>query len=720
MSQTQSPSLPPFSFEGLKFFVSILVPERIKKLIKSHNGIITPREVEADAIILDPKRNARSTGISYAWIEECIRAGSRLDEERFRVEPTTEAETARKESAIRSISAASRAQAKPLSRRNVFTPEDDRILIDWLRAQQALANREHRLLRINGNKIYAELEAEHPQHTFHSWRDRWVRHLAPSVTLEHQEDQERSSTPAAPSPTRRRQEARRRAAQNTAPAEERDDGNAVVEAAPKTGTSADNEAPAVDGSDEEQQEQDPQPQMFFMREEHYYIMRRTHRHKIQAAKTGEAQSEADFFQSLHDEHSSLSATEWRETYNELKDWYKKAFPGNSRNEATPSTSAGHIEAPELDDGVNSTQVDVPTAPTEFEEPEAGEEMAEDPGDDMNLDDDAILDSNDSHIEEQQLFLSRLEKYNKFASPPIPTSFPVNDRMMETFSLWKAIQEQDAESVENINWSIIARSLGYSDTDYPGVDKLLADRYMTIKLAGFQALLDGFNKKIDDGEDDGEDDGNDEGDGTDDDEQESEGEDVPTGDILPSQQWGILSSVKRRVSDVFSSKSPAVNGDALASSPSKRVRFTEKNTSEAHEDNDDNDDDDGGDDEDNEDDEDNDDDEFESHSQPVTLQAAGEPETQDFAYDPDTQHVDMSDVEDDDEEDAGPSAVEPSLTPSQQLQAEQFLSSSPRASSGRVTRSKTPTASQTAVPRATTTPRQTRTRAGGSRRGQQGN
>jgi hypothetical protein len=53
-----------------------------------------------------------------------------------------------------------------------FTEEDDKELRAWVtkKANQGAP--------LGGNAIYKELEARNPRHTFHSWRDRWVRHLS--------------------------------------------------------------------------------------------------------------------------------------------------------------------------------------------------------------------------------------------------------------------------------------------------------------------------------------------------------------------------------------------------------------------------------------------------------------------------------------------------------------------------------------------------------------
>ncbi|CAN8098360.1 unnamed protein product [Discula destructiva] len=64
--------------------------------------------------------------------------------------------------------------------RTAFSKEDDRLLLEYIevkREQNRKANdNEDRDLR--GNVIYKAFAGMHPEHTWHSWRDRWVRHLS--------------------------------------------------------------------------------------------------------------------------------------------------------------------------------------------------------------------------------------------------------------------------------------------------------------------------------------------------------------------------------------------------------------------------------------------------------------------------------------------------------------------------------------------------------------
>lgn len=55
--------------------------------------------------------------------------------------------------------------------RNSFTPRDDLILTKCIMAEERMGS------ALSGNVIYKALERRYPQHTWQSWRDRWVKIL---------------------------------------------------------------------------------------------------------------------------------------------------------------------------------------------------------------------------------------------------------------------------------------------------------------------------------------------------------------------------------------------------------------------------------------------------------------------------------------------------------------------------------------------------------------
>ncbi|KUI73236.1 Telomeric repeat-binding factor 2-interacting protein 1 [Cytospora mali] len=64
--------------------------------------------------------------------------------------------------------------------RNFFTEEEDNLLLEYIREAQEYNKTVtgNKVRSLGGEKIYREFAQKHPSHTYHSWRDRWVRHLS--------------------------------------------------------------------------------------------------------------------------------------------------------------------------------------------------------------------------------------------------------------------------------------------------------------------------------------------------------------------------------------------------------------------------------------------------------------------------------------------------------------------------------------------------------------
>ncbi|KAH0146897.1 hypothetical protein KCU67_g12058, partial [Aureobasidium melanogenum] len=84
----------------------------------------------------------------------------------------------------RSASRSASATKSPSKARsyNPFTHQDDQELIAWV-TKKAKAG-----ASLNGNAIYKELQQRNPRHTYHSWRDRWVRHLSLRDPVDEEEE----------------------------------------------------------------------------------------------------------------------------------------------------------------------------------------------------------------------------------------------------------------------------------------------------------------------------------------------------------------------------------------------------------------------------------------------------------------------------------------------------------------------------------------------------
>ncbi|KAF8540268.1 hypothetical protein BDD12DRAFT_833896 [Trichophaea hybrida] len=159
-------------FQDVKFWFSLLVPSRSSLIssVRLNGGIVVTVEKDADFCIVDHARPPTSSSVnrdksmySYRYITESIRRGQCENADAYRVDP------------IRTVRAAT---SKPIQMvaggrskrgRNLFTKEDDLILMRTISKPG---------VKTSGNKVYQDIASEHPSHTFHGWRGRWLDHYS--------------------------------------------------------------------------------------------------------------------------------------------------------------------------------------------------------------------------------------------------------------------------------------------------------------------------------------------------------------------------------------------------------------------------------------------------------------------------------------------------------------------------------------------------------------
>ena len=123
--------------------------------MQARGGVIPRTEIGADYIIGDHLRPAAGGKTSYKWIEECCREGMIVDDSQYPLHKV----------------ARPNGQRNPV--RTEFTPQDDKILIDFITKQKGAA--------LSGMKIYESLHEVYPYHPAQSWRNRWVKVLRHTV-----------------------------------------------------------------------------------------------------------------------------------------------------------------------------------------------------------------------------------------------------------------------------------------------------------------------------------------------------------------------------------------------------------------------------------------------------------------------------------------------------------------------------------------------------------
>ncbi|KAG9569084.1 hypothetical protein KCU71_g2532, partial [Aureobasidium melanogenum] len=153
-------------FANVKFFIVQRVPSRSHyiSLVERNGGRVVKLEAQADYLIADHLRHDAPAGsLSYKFIEEAINQGQiPEDDSPF---------LAGRRKSINPVTTAAASSSKK-STRTPFTDDDDKLLYKWVHRanDQGLATQ--------GNTLYQVLAAHNPRHTFHSWRDRYVKVLS--------------------------------------------------------------------------------------------------------------------------------------------------------------------------------------------------------------------------------------------------------------------------------------------------------------------------------------------------------------------------------------------------------------------------------------------------------------------------------------------------------------------------------------------------------------
>ncbi|KAF3933683.1 hypothetical protein ABW19_dt0200974 [Dactylella cylindrospora] len=165
-------------FSGLAIHLTALCPqkEHFRNLIEVNGGAVYKTEVNAHIIISDHLRSKGNDGraVSYKWIEASIEARELVDIDEYLISKYQSKMPAKSSAKPKQTAAGIKRQVEatgPAPKRpgrNLFTKEDDYLLLWWIEKAEYPS----------GNAIYQELTNLFPHHTFHSWRERWVKVLS--------------------------------------------------------------------------------------------------------------------------------------------------------------------------------------------------------------------------------------------------------------------------------------------------------------------------------------------------------------------------------------------------------------------------------------------------------------------------------------------------------------------------------------------------------------
>ncbi|KAI1503482.1 TRF2-interacting telomeric protein/Rap1 C terminal domain-containing protein [Biscogniauxia marginata] len=164
-------------FKGLKFWVAHRIPNRSTCVndIENNGGKVVPLERNADYLIADRARGDAPPGsYSFQFIKDALEDGSLDHADEYLIKSPAiqpRASTSTSTTTPATATATATASVHPKGTRTPFTKQDDQLLVEHV------TRLERRGESISGNEIYKRFEAKYPHHTWHSWRDRWVKKL---------------------------------------------------------------------------------------------------------------------------------------------------------------------------------------------------------------------------------------------------------------------------------------------------------------------------------------------------------------------------------------------------------------------------------------------------------------------------------------------------------------------------------------------------------------
>lgn len=169
-----------------------------QECMKKRGATIVQNESIADMRIVDDARRNLAVGdnfYSYKFVDESMKRNRLEDPRKYAVGLKSAADRP-----VGSISVAAKRSRKS------FTREDDQTLYNWIEPFRQNGG------AWKGNKIYEQLERRHPQHTFQSWRSRYLSVVSKCTNMtitEHVDPAATSDTVDVPEPQGRPSKRRR-------------------------------------------------------------------------------------------------------------------------------------------------------------------------------------------------------------------------------------------------------------------------------------------------------------------------------------------------------------------------------------------------------------------------------------------------------------------------------------------------------------------------------
>ncbi|EWC46434.1 hypothetical protein DRE_04377 [Drechslerella stenobrocha 248] len=162
-------------FDNVAFHLTNKCPMKshFTELITVNGGKICRTDANADFIISDHLKSAGTVpkAISYKWIEACVDQREMIDTHPYLIS-TLIADSKKSTGAPAAQGAISPGRSRA---RREFTLQDDNVLLWWIQHAEF----------ISGNTVYRELATHFTDHSWHAWRNHWVKSLSKEARFQN-------------------------------------------------------------------------------------------------------------------------------------------------------------------------------------------------------------------------------------------------------------------------------------------------------------------------------------------------------------------------------------------------------------------------------------------------------------------------------------------------------------------------------------------------------
>ncbi|KAK7931545.1 hypothetical protein PG985_002257 [Apiospora marii] len=464
---------------------------------QNNGGQVVLLEKNADYLIADHLwKDTPQGSYTWKWIQESVKKGKLLDPDDYLIgsKPQEQARV--------------RPSAPGKSTRTPYTDEDDRVLMEWVTKRQREGE------SVLGNKIYQELEVKNPRHTFHSWRDRWLKKVSlkprPDISSEKKTG---SSTSRRPSTNGYLVKQEKKPRTKFTAEEDAQLTAYVLEKTAKTGYDRGNKV------FQEHANEFPQHSWHAYRDRWIKYLRQAYvdeeeveplaEEEIPQART--TKSNGNDAQSSKDERPETARQTTKENSNAVKEKPEPSRGGTpsvtQRQEVSASASPGHVRRSPRNAKKMETQVEIDHQLND--DNDLNDEDAHSQARDIRAEAAGIsdkpaqtrVDHIENSLQSKEQFYPIYHDFVQSFDHIRPNLWPtVRGRSFDLWDLWQNVVSQKVDTAER-DWQQIAENLGYDWVDQDGVEDDLREIYEEY-LAEFEESLVGFEDcESDDSEED---------------------------------------------------------------------------------------------------------------------------------------------------------------------------------------------------------------------------